>query len=410
MIIAIEIALLSVFGFFLVYLALLSILALTARNQCTMESSRFRRIAIVVPAHDEELTIGRTLQSVLGVDYPRECFDVIVVADNCKDRTAEIAKTLGAVVYQRQNATLRGKGYALRWCFDFLLSGTPAYDALTVVDADSVVSSNFLRVMNFYLEKGAKAIQCNDMVEPQPESWSAEVTRVGFILFNYVRPLGRRVLGCSAGLRGNGMCFAAETLRSVPWQAYSLAEDLEYGLMLLLRGIRVVFSPEANVHAAMPRNADNAQVQRARWEAGRLPLVRRYAGLLLWAAFKRASFEALDAFVDLVIPPLVNLLTYVVIFLFLSLLFWGVGIEEAARFVWLWLPLIAIAAVHVLVGLYAAGADRRTYRVLLYLPRYTLWKLRLYAKLMRHGQTRQWIRTTRESVPVQQKAAEGLKR
>ncbi|MGA9362885.1 MAG: glycosyltransferase family 2 protein [Bacteroidota bacterium] len=410
MIAVIEIALLSIFGFFLAYLALLSILAMTARKQGTMKSSRFRRIAVVVPAHDEELTIGRTLQSVLEVDYPRECFDVIVVADNCMDRTAEIAESFGAVVHKRQDPALQGKGYALRWCFDFLLSGTPSYDAVVVIDADSVMSGNFLQVMNSYLERGAQAIQSNDMVELQPDSWSAEVTRVGFTLFNYVRPLGRRVIGCSAGLRGNGMCFASETLRSVPWRAYSLAEDLEYGLILLMSGIKVVFAPEASVRAAMPKNANNAQAQRARWEAGRFPLIRKYVGRLLGTALNQASFGAFDAFVDLVIPPLVNLLAYVVVFLFVSLLLWGIGIEQTARFAWLWLTLIALAAIHVLVGLYAAGADRRTYRVLLYLPRYTLWKLSLYARLLRRGQTRQWIRTTRESLPARQEATEGLKR
>jgi 1,2-diacylglycerol 3-beta-glucosyltransferase len=407
--IGLEIILLAVFGFMLLYLALLSILAVAARKRFTIKFSRYRRMAFVVPAHDEELAIEKTLRSLFGVDYPRQYFDVIVVADNCTDRTAEIARTAGAIVYERRDASLRGKGYALRWCFDHLLSGRLLYEAVVVVDADSVVSSNFLGVMNFYLENGAKAIQCSDMVDVERGSWSAEITHVGFTLYNYVRPLGRRMIGCSAGLRGNGMCLAVETLRSVRWQACSLTEDLEYGLTLLLNGISVVFAPEASVRAMMPRNAENAQTQRTRWEMGRFPLIRKYAARLLGAAIKQRSLGAFDAFVDLTIPPLVNLVAFATLLFLLSLLLWGLGFEETARFAWFWLALIAMAAVHVFVGLYAAHADVRTYRAILYVPRYAFWKLVLYARTLQYGEKKGWVRTPREALTVQQNTGERLK-
>jgi 1,2-diacylglycerol 3-beta-glucosyltransferase len=392
----IEIILVTVFGFFLLYLALLSVLALTARKRSAVRSSKFQRIAVVVPAHNEESSIEQTVRSLLAVDYPREFFDVIVVADNSSDRTAEVARNAGATVHVRQNPELRGKGYAVNWCFAGVLSEHPGYDALAVVDADSVVSSNFLSVMNHYLERGARAIQCSDMVEPSTTAWSSEVTRIGFTLYNYARPLGRRVIGCSAGLRGNGMCFTASTLRSVPWEAYSQAEDLEYGLELLLRGVTVVFAPEATVLSPMPQNVGNAESQRARWEAGRLPLIRRYAGRLLIAAFNQLSFRQLDGFVDLVTPPLVNLLVSVLLFLCLSLLLWMAGIAEAGQYVIAWLALIALAGIHVMVGLRAAGANIHLYKSLVYIPRYALWKIGLYAKLLRRGHTKTWVRTTRD--------------
>ena len=198
MIFAFEIVLLIIFGFFLLYLAVLSILALTARKRKVTKTSRFRKMAVIVPAHNEEVTIGRTLHSLLAVNYPRDSYDLIVIADNCTDRTADRARASGAIVYERENVALQGKGHALRWCFDLLLSGNLKYEALVVVDADSVVSNNFLEVMNFYLEKGGKAIQCSDVVELQPGSWSSEATRLGFVLYNYVRPLGRQVIRCSA--------------------------------------------------------------------------------------------------------------------------------------------------------------------------------------------------------------------
>jgi 1,2-diacylglycerol 3-beta-glucosyltransferase len=405
MISVVEITLVVIFGFLLLYLAVLSVLALTSRQRVIMKCTRFRKMAVVIPAHNEESGVKGTIHSLLSVDYPRELFRVIVVADNCTDGTADVARRSGAIVYERENQELRGKGHALQWCFSRLLQERAAYEAIIVVDADSVVSTNFLSVLNFYLENGAKVIQCSDLVEPTSASWSSEVIRIGFTLYNHARPLGRRMIGCSAGLRGNGMCFAVDTLRSVPWEAYSLTEDLEYGLELILRGITVTFAPEASVRSPMPQSAGNAESQRARWEAGRLPVVRRYAGRLLQSAFKRFSFRLFDAFVDLVTPPLVNLLIVIVMLFVLSALLSALGVAEADQFVLMWLGLIGLAFFHVIVGLWASGAAKSTYKALLHIPRYALWKVLLYAKLLKYGRTEVWVRTTRDHSVVQ--AAEG---
>jgi len=401
MIAAIEIVLVAIFGFFLFYLAMLSALALVAPKRSTMRSTRYWKMAVIVPAHNEESGIERTVRSVLAVDFPRESFDVIVIADNCTDHTAEIARRSGAIVFERKNPNLRAKGYALSWGFSRLLLEPAKYEAIVVVDADSVVSSNFLSVMNLYLERGAKAVQCSDMVEPAASSWSSEVTRIGFTLYNYTRPLGRRVIGCSAGLRGNGMCFAASTLRSIPWEAYSLAEDLEYGLELLLHGVAVAFAPEATVYSPMPQSAGFAEGQRARWEVGRLPLIRKFAGKLLRATFTQFSFRPFDALVDLVTPPLINLFIAIMLLLSFSLLLGALGISEANPFGWIWLILIGLAVFHVIVGLIAARADRLTYRAFFYIPWYALWKVFLYAKLLQHRQSAVWVRTPRDSSLVQ---------
>jgi 1,2-diacylglycerol 3-beta-glucosyltransferase len=392
-----DIVLLSIIGFLVLYLALLSVLALMSQKRPVMPATRYRRLAIVVPAADEELTIERTLQSLLSVDYPRECFTVFVIADNCSDRTAQISKSAGAIVYERRNSKLRGKGYALRWCFDLLLSEKNEYDGIVVVDADSVVSNNFVSVMNSYLEKGAQAVQSSYLVMPQQNVWNVEVTRLGFTLYNYVRPLGRRLIGCTAGLRGNGMCFAIDTLRHVPWEAYSLVEDLEFGLMLLLKGIVVTFAPEATVKARMPARPENASTQRARWEVGRLPVILKYSGRLLWTAVRRGSFKALDAFIGLVTPPLVNLSGLLVMFLFLNMLLWLFGTVSTTLFVWVCLVLVGVDVFHVVVGLYAAHVDRSLYKALLYVPHYGIWKLGVYWKVLRRTSTwGRWIRTTRE--------------
>jgi cellulose synthase/poly-beta-1,6-N-acetylglucosamine synthase-like glycosyltransferase len=237
------------------------------------------------------------------------------------------------------------------------------------------------------------------MVEPQPDAWSSEVTRLGFTLYNHVRPLGRSLIGCSAGVRGNGMCFSAETLRSVPWNSYSLNEDLEYGLMLLLKGITIEFAPEARVFAMMPTNARNAESQRTRWERGRFPVIKRYGPRLLAQAVRNVSFRPFDAFVELITPAFVNMFGIVCLLLGVHLLLPGIGIESVAPFRIAWLMVVLFGLVHVLVGLYAARADRLLYKAFLYIPRYAFWKFALYAKIFRRRSSgEEWVRTTRDHV------------
>jgi 1,2-diacylglycerol 3-beta-glucosyltransferase len=392
----IEILMLIVLGFFLSYLLLLSILALIARTKTEFHTAHQKAFAVVVPAHNEELVIERTLRSLFTVDYRSELYDVIVVADNCTDRTAEIARSVGAVVYERDDASRKGKGYALRWCFDKILRSSCDYDAVVVVDADSLVSKNFLEVMNFNLDHGAKVLQAADIVLPQPGVWSPEVTRIALLLYNYVRPLGRKVLGFTAGLRGNGMCFSTEILRTVPWDAFSITEDLEYGVRLLRQGIRVTFVPEATVYARMPELAKNAETQRARWESGRIAVIKTNVGQLLGDAVRKFSLRSLDMAVELLMPAFVNMLVVSGLMFFITLILAAAGISTMYGFLLLWGIVVGMGVLHVLIGLIAAKADRSMYTAILYLPRYALWKLYLYAKLVFRGRPDEWIRTSRE--------------
>src|SRR5258706_2619767 len=163
----IELALGSVIGFLLGYVACLSCLAFFEKGLPPPRNSGPRRFICVIPAHNEEGVLERTLLSIRSADYPAGLLRVTVVADNCTDRTAEVARSLGADVSERHDEVLRGKGYALRWCFDRLARSAGPYDAAVVVDADSEVSANIFRVLNRYLESGAKVIQTADVVKPR---------------------------------------------------------------------------------------------------------------------------------------------------------------------------------------------------------------------------------------------------
>ncbi len=397
-IIIIEIVFIFIFGCIFLYLFSLSILGLFYKKLINFKTDNQLKFAMIIPAHNEEISIGKTLKSLFEVDYPRDKFDVIVVADNCTDLTAEIARKHGATVYERFDEINRGKGYALRWCIDLLFQKKCTYDAIAIIDADSIVSKNFLGVLNFYINKGSEAIQTADLVAPQPDSWSSEVTRLGFMLYNFVRPLGRKVINCSAGVRGNGMCFTAKTLKEVPWNTYSLNEDLEYGLILLLHGINVDFAPEAIVYATMPKSAKNAESQRARWERGRFPIIKKYGVKLLRYSIKKLSLRTFDAFIELITPPFVNSVAFAVLMLLINLVLLFMGIAFSKTFIMLWSIVIFAAIAHVLIGLYAARADLMLYKAFVFIPKYIVWKFLLYFKIFRNNKKDEWVRTTRERI------------
>lgn len=378
------------------YQFFLSLVAIFAKKKTEFSSETNRRFAIIVPAHNEEKIISKTIYSLSGLIYPKKNYDVFVVADNCTDQTAEISGTLGATVLERTNPDQRGKGYALRWAFDKVLAHENKYDAVIVVDADSLVSGNFLEVMNHYLEQGSRVIQSSDMVLPEPGNWSVEATRIGFLLYNYVKPLGRKVLGLNMGLRGNGMCFSADVLREVPWQAWSLTEDVEYGMVLLLKGLRIDFAPEAEVLAQMPIEAANAETQRSRWEIGRFQIIRSYMPRFLYKAISKRSPAYFDVFVELLTPPFVNMMFMIAMIFVTGSVLWLFSFLPAIHLM-MWGGLLLTGFSYLFIGLYVGGADKALYKSLLRLPFYIFWKLKVYVLALKKGKEVKWIRTERDS-------------
>ncbi len=391
-----EIIFLIALGIITLYLLYLSLNALKSKKLQNLDVSRFRKFAFIIPAHNEEFSIARTITSALKVDYPKELWDLIVIADNCTDKTAEISSNLGANVLIRNNPNERGKGYALRWCTDIILKSQKEYDAVVIVDADSVVQPNILKVLNRYLETGSKAIQVADLVEPQYDSWSSEVTRIGFTLYNYVRPLGRKNLKFSAGLKGNGMCLSTSLLKSIPWSAWSLNEDLEHGIILLLNGIIVDFAPETTVLATMPKDPKKAESQRSRWERGRYPVIKNYTKKLFNAFIKTGSFVYLDALIELITPPTVNLFGIITFMIFINVLLIIIGIGDLEIFFYIWLFLFFTGVCHILIGLKAVRADKMLYKAFMYIPKYIIWKTFLYINFSFKKFQNEWIRTSRE--------------
>ncbi len=373
------------------YLCLLALLSIRRPNEAPPSSRA--RFDVIVPAHDEAEGIGATVDDLRRLDYPKERRRVIVVADNCSDDTAKVARRHGALVWERRDSRRRGKGPALGWAFSRSLEDGFA-DAVVVVDADTVAGPNLLRALSGRMDLGAQALQAHYGVRNKDDSWRTVLMTLALALFHEVRSLGREKLGVSCGLRGNGMCFTSSLIARFPHDADSVVEDIEYGLILGAKGVRVHFVPEAEVLGEMPADSEASKVQRARWEGGRRLLAKAWTARLIWGALRCRSRVMLDLAVDLLMPPLSTLgglaSAGLVVGILVSLLNGSIGLH---------LPLFILAvfslSVYLWRGIVVSRLGWRGAQILFWAPVYLVWRI-VKVSSQRRGATRQWSRTPRQ--------------
>ena len=379
----------------LVASAYLALLALLARRPAVPTPPQPPRHAfdVIVPAHDEEAGIVRTVESLLALDYPAALYRVIVVADNCSDRTAALARGAGAHVLERHDAERRGKGFALAHAYAASLADGVA-DAVVVVDADTVASPNLLAAFAARLAAGEQAAQADYGVRNAAESWRTRLMTIAFALFHGVRSLGRERLRLSCGLRGNGMAFTHDCLRRVPHRAFSIVEDLEYGIQLGHAGVRVAYVAEAHVRGDMPGSERASRSQRERWEGGRRAVLREHARPLVTAALRGRSALLLDLAMDVLVPPLTQLVALTALGAAASLVALGLGVA-AWPAVALWGAALLGLAAYVGRGLALSGLGARGLLDLLWAPVYVAWKLAHRLRPGRRDRSGAWVRTAR---------------
>jgi cellulose synthase/poly-beta-1,6-N-acetylglucosamine synthase-like glycosyltransferase len=370
---------------------LLACTMLSARARPPERSSRRLRFDVFVPAHDEEAVIARTVTNLRRLDWPAERFRVIVIADNCSDATSNVATQAGAVVFERTDPGLRGKGYALKLAFERSAAEGWA-DAVVVIDADAEASANLLEAFAARIERGACAVQAHYGVLNPFASWRTRLITIAKAAFHIVRSRARERIGVSCGIRGNGWCVTHALLARVPYRAFSLTEDLEYGIELGLAGIRVQYADEAHSDADMVSGEQIARKQRQRWEHGRFELVRAKSMILLRAAYQKRSAVCLDLALDLLVLPLSYVTLNVCALIALAALAsWWLP----SMLVWLWIGLgcAAILVLYVLRGWRLSGIGARGLIDLARAPGFLLWKVIL---MMRRRTSDEWVRTDRE--------------
>lgn len=384
----------SIFALWAVYLVVVVIAALFDRTLSKLPSASAprSRIVVVVPAHNEQHFIGRTVRSLESQTYPRDLFEVLVVADNSTDDTAAVARAAGAQVMVRDEPRLRGKGYALQWAFERVLARPSPPDAVVVVDADSVADPNFLTVLVSRFETGAEAVQGESLLNDSG-STAAAMRAAAFLLVNRARPTGRAVLGLPAGLSGNGMLFSRRVLTAHPWTAFTSTEDVEYSVRLRIDGINPSFARGAIVHSDAAPHAGAAEEQQLRWEGGQFHLARTWFPRLIARAVAERRPGLVDVAFELALPPLGFLAAgalgttavAAVLVATTAVPFWAVVPSAVA---------VCAIPVYVLVGLWASDAPRSAYLSLLRSPAFVLRKTLKAYRLIRF-RADSWVRTER---------------
>lgn len=294
------------FTFYYFALAMFGLYRKKEKKILTPEKS----FALVVAAHNEEKVIGPLVENLLQLEYPKELYDVFVVADNCVDKTALIARNAGAMVHQRFNDTKKGKGYALEWMFHRLFRLERQYDAVIIFDADNLVKENFLVEMNSKLCQGDKIIQCYLDSKNPFDTWVTNTFSISFWLTNRLLQLARFNIGLSNVLGGTGMCISTDVLRKFGWGATSLTEDLEFSMKALVHGVKTTWAHDAIVYDEKPLTFAQSWRQRKRWAQGQVDVAGRYFFTLLFKGFRERKLTYIDASVHLFQPALVMIATF----------------------------------------------------------------------------------------------------
>jgi len=354
------------------------------------QSSSSTRIAVLVPAHDEASGIAHTIQSIKKQlpDGSR----LVVVADNCSDHTATLARQAGAEVIERFDAVLRGKGYALDFGLRWLSADPP--DVLIVLDADCEIHADGIpRLAERCLSSGRPIQSLYLMRSAGPSSLRMRIAEFAWLVKNHLRPLGSARIGAPCQLTGTGMAFPWRLIASVSLANGHLVEDMKLGVDLAMQGTPPQFAPDVLVTSSFPTTAQGVASQRQRWEHGHLAMLGRELPRLIGAALMRRSPIAFALAADLLVPPLALLVLLLVFVLALGLVGWLVGGWTAP--VVIAGTSLVLLCVATLLAWFKHGRSVLTLSDLLSVPSYVLWKIPLYLRFIFNRQI-DWIRTQRD--------------
>ena len=331
-----------------------------------------RDFAVIVPALNEEMVIVQLLESFRIQDYPRDRFQVYVVADNCTDRTAEVAREHGVIVYERFSESERSKGYVIRFLLEQLRAAGVSHDVYVIMDADNIVLPSFLSEMNRAFERGHHVVQGLRATKNPLESWT---TRLDYIseCAAELETRGRRGWGLSSGLRGTAMAFSSQLLDELGgWQeCEGFHEDIKMQANCVLHGYRVAWWPEAVAYDEKLTSIRDISSQRSRWLAGDIQVFRKYFFRLLAGGIRRADFHRLEQalYLSRQMLPRSSLAAGLLLMLCLSLFPFSQGV------IWrweIWAAALGGQFLCLIVGLLLARAPRSMYLALTISPAFSL--------------------------------------
>jgi 1,2-diacylglycerol 3-beta-glucosyltransferase len=364
------------------------------------------RFAIAIPAHNEESVIRQTVERLLQLDYPRDLFDIHVVADHCSDNTAAVARAAGAVAHERNEEPRGSKGAALRWLFQRVLGQQSAYaasdaydasktyDAIVIFDADTRVARDFLRLMDARLRQGAKVIQGQHRIINPEDGWFPALTWAMFLIDNRYQNLGRSNLGWSAKNMGDSICFRVEILQRLGW-GEGLTEDYAFRQQLLLEGIKIQYEPQALGYGEAPLDWKTARAQRRRWLRGTYDASQNYASQLLREAPRRRDSALLDGALQAYLPSYSSL---TLLTLMSWAAYWIMGRLLRFRTDHQW-PALLFGALftYPFWGLLLERAPLRAYLAIISGPVFIVWRTWIAITSRSNQEQVKWVRTPRKT-------------
>ena len=270
-----------VINIFWVYQFIISVTSLIKFKEKPLLMNKKHRFIIALPANNEETVIGNLIKSLQMQDYDKELFDIYVIADNCTDNTAKIARENGAIVYERFDETKKTKGYALNWFLSKMKVKKDDYDALLVFDADNIVDKNFLNVMNKKLCQGEVLVQGYRDIKNPTDTWVSGGYAIFYWTMNRLYHLARYNMGLSPLINGTAFMVKWDMLIDEGWNTKTLTEDIEFALINISKGVKLGWAKDAIVYDEQPLTFKQSWKQRERWSV-------RTSSMCKWI-FKRSS-------------------------------------------------------------------------------------------------------------------------
>ncbi len=293
-------ALVWIVTIFWLYQLIVSICSLVKLKDKPILEDKQNRFMAIIPAHNEASVIGNLVESLKKQNYSKELYDIYVIADNCTDNTAQIAKKAGAIVYERFDKENKTKGHALNWFLNKKIEEDAPYDAFCVFDADNIVDENFIKNMNKKLCQGEDVVQGYRDIKNPTDSWISAGYAIFYWTMNRFYHLARYNLGLSPLINGTGFMVKFDVVKPNGWDTKTLTEDIEFSLKRIIAGKKLGWATDAIVYDEQPVGFKQSWSQRSRWTVGHIQCIQNYTKDLAVATKEKKTLMNFDGFLYII--------------------------------------------------------------------------------------------------------------
>lgn len=293
-------ALVWIVTIFWLYQLIVSICSLVKLKDKPILEDKQNRFMAIIPAHNEESVIANLIDSLKKQNYPEELIDIYVIADNCTDKTAEIARNAGAIVLERFDKENKTKGHALKWFLNKKIEENAPYDAFCVFDADNIAHVDFIKNMNKKLCQGEDVVQGYRDIKNPTDSWISAGYAIFYWTMNRFYHLARYNLGLSPLINGTGFMVKFDVVKPTGWDTKTLTEDIEFSLKRIIAGKKLGWATDAIVYDEQPVGFKQSWSQRSRWTVGHMQCIQNYTKDLATATKEHKTLMNFDGLLYIV--------------------------------------------------------------------------------------------------------------